>query len=50
MPYQFIDLHGKLIQTGFTDGKIEFKNSLDQGIYLLKILSNGEEQRFKIVK
>jgi hypothetical protein len=50
MPYQFIDLHGKLIQTGFTDGKIEFKKDLDHGIYLLKILSNGEEQRFKIVK
>ena len=50
MPYQFIDLHGKLIQTGFTDGKIDFKKDLDHGIYLLKILSNGEEQRFKIVK
>jgi hypothetical protein len=50
MSYEFIDLHGKLIQTGFTDEKIEFKNNLDQGIYLLKILSNGEEQRFKIVK
>jgi uncharacterized delta-60 repeat protein len=50
LPYQLIDLNGKLIQTGSTDEKIEFKNNLDHGIYLLKILSNGQELRFKIVK
>jgi predicted secreted protein len=43
-------VNGKLIQEGTTNSKITFNSELRQGIYILKLNSNKEELRFKIVK
>jgi hypothetical protein len=48
--YQLIDFNGKLIQEGTTNSKITFNSELRQGVYILKLNSNKEELRFKIVK
>jgi uncharacterized delta-60 repeat protein len=48
--YQLIDFNGKLIQEGATTSKIVFDSELRQGVYILKLNSNKEELRFKIVK
>lgn len=47
--YEIINLSGKIIKTGISEGEIEIKN-LDNGIYLIRIKSRNNHQVLKFIK
>ena len=47
--YEIINLSGKTIKTGISDGEIEIKN-LDNGIYFIRINSENNYQVLKFIK
>jgi hypothetical protein len=47
--YEIINLSGKTIKTGISDGEIEIKN-LDNGIYFIRINSEHNYQVLKFIK
>ena len=47
--YEIINLSGKIIKTGISEGVIEIKN-LDNGIYFIRIKSRNNHQVLKFIK
>ena len=47
--YEIINLSGKIIKTGISEGVIEIKN-LDNGIYFMRIKSRNNRQVLKFIK
>ncbi len=47
--YEIINLSGKIIKTGISEGEIEIKN-LDNGIYFIRIKSRNNHQVLKFIK